>query len=76
MHSSTAHARKYRDDDQDRLARRLETEALNELHLFLAYAYRLGYHKMLIFPYRPGAHRPAPQPPPQVQPAEPVIPDR
>ncbi len=76
MHSSTAHARKYRDDDQDRLARRLETEALNELHLFLAYAYRLGYHKMLIYPYRPGAHRPAPQPPPQVQPAEPVIPDR
>jgi hypothetical protein len=76
LHDSTAHARRYRDDDQARLARRLETEALNELHLFLAYAYRLGYHKMLIYPYRPGAHRPAPQPPPQVQPAEPVIPDR
>ena len=76
MHSSTAYGRKYSDDDHDRLARRLETEALNELHLFLAYAYRLGYHKMLIFPYRPGAHRPVPQPPPQVQPAEPATPDR
>ena len=76
MHASTAHARKYADDDHDRLARRLETDALTELHLFLAYAYRLGYHKMLVYPYRPGAHRPAPQPPPQVQPAEPVTPDR
>jgi hypothetical protein len=76
MHSSTAYGRKYTDDDHDRLARRLETEALNELHLFLAYAYRLGYHKMLIFPFRPGAHRPVPQPPPQVQPAEPATPDR
>jgi hypothetical protein len=76
MHPSTAHARKYRDDDQARLARRLETEALNELHLFLAYAYRLGYHKMLVYPFRPGANRPEAQPPPQAQPAEPVIPDR
>ena len=76
MHASTAHARKYTDDDQARLARRLETEALNELHLFLAYAYRLGYHKMLIYPFRPGAHRSEPQPPPQVQPAEPLTPDR
>ena len=76
LHASTAHARKYSDDDQDRLARRLETEALNELNLFLAYAYRLGYHKMLIYPFRPGAHRPAPQPPPKVQPVEPVTPDR
>jgi len=76
MHSSTAYGRKYSDDDHDRLARRLETDALTELHLFLAYAYRLGYHKMLVYPYRPGAHRPAPQPPPQVQPAEPVTPDR
>ena len=45
-------------------------------HLFLAYAYRLGYHKMLIYPFRPGAHRPAPQPPPKVQPVEPVTPER
>jgi hypothetical protein len=76
MHSSTQLGRRYGDDDQERLARRLETEALNELHLFLAYAYRLGYHKMLVYPYRPGAHRPQAQPPPRVQPAEPVTPDR
>ena len=75
LHPSTPLGRKYSDEDPDRLARRLETEALNELHLFLAYAYRLGYHKMLIYPYRPGAHRPEAQPPPQAQPAEPMAPD-
>ena len=36
----------------------LETEALNELNLFLSYAYRHGYHDMLIYPFRPSAHRP------------------
>ena len=41
MHASTQHVRKYAGDDLP-LARRLETEALNELHLFLAYVYRLG----------------------------------
>ena len=76
LHSATQHARKYRDHDQARLARRLETEALNELNLFLAYAYRLGYHKMLVYPFRPGAHRPEAQPPPKAQPAEPMAPDR
>jgi hypothetical protein len=76
LHPATRHDRKYRDDDQARLARRLESDALNELNLFLAYAYRLGYHKMLVYPYRPGANRPEPQPPPQVEPAEPVSPDR
>jgi hypothetical protein len=70
-HPSTQHVRKYNDDDLLRLAERLEVEALNELHLFLAYAYRLGYHKMLVYPYRPGAHRHPPQP----RPAEPVSPD-
>ena len=40
-----------------RLADRLETEALNELHLFLAYLYRLGYHTMLIYPFRPSIKR-------------------
>ena len=44
-------------------------EALNELHLFLAYAYRLGYYTMLIYPFRPGAYRLASQP------AEPMTPD-
>jgi hypothetical protein len=57
MHPSTEHMRTYNDDDLPRLARRLETEALNELHLFLAYVYRLGYHKMLIYPFRPSAQR-------------------
>ena len=52
-HSSTQHIRAFNDDDLLRLARRLESEALNELHLFLAYAYRLGYQKMLIYPFRP-----------------------
>ncbi len=61
MHSSTRHIRKYADDDLLRLVRRLETEALNELHLFLAYVYRLGYHKLLNYPFRPSAQR-APRP--------------
>jgi hypothetical protein len=63
--SMVRHTRAYHDDYD-----RLETEALNELNLFLAHAYRLGYHKMLVYPFRPGAHRP------QVQAAEPVTPDR
>jgi hypothetical protein len=69
MHPSTQHARKYSGDDPARTARRLETEALNELNLFLAYAYRHGYHTMLIYPFRPCAHRP------EAQPAEPMTPD-
>jgi hypothetical protein len=69
MHPSTQNMRKYADDDLPRLARRLETEALNELHLFLAYVYRLGYHKLLIYPFRPSAHRMP------VRRAEPTVPD-
>jgi len=69
-HPSTQDSRKYSDDDPPRLARRLESDALNELDLFLAYAYRLGYHDMLVYPFRPGAHRA--QPPPQARPAEPI----
>ncbi len=57
MHPGTQHTRKYADDDLPKLARRLETEALNELQLFLAYVYRLGHHTLLIYPYRPSAHR-------------------
>jgi hypothetical protein len=55
LHPSTQNTRKYSDHDLPRLARRLEAEALNELHLFLAYVYRLGYHKLLIYPFRPTA---------------------
>jgi hypothetical protein len=74
LHSSTQSGRRYEDPDQARLARRLESEALNELNLFLTYAYRHGYHKMLIYPFRPGAHRPVARPP-QPLPAEPMTPD-
>jgi hypothetical protein len=55
-HPATQHLRGPNDEDLPRLARRLETEALNELSLFLGYAYRLGYHKLLIFPFRPSVH--------------------
>jgi hypothetical protein len=69
LHPSTQLGRRYSEDDPARTARRLETEALNELNLFLAYAYRLGYHTMLVYPYRPSAHRAA------ARPAQPMTPD-
>ncbi|MGH3198926.1 MAG: hypothetical protein ACRDOH_17465 [Streptosporangiaceae bacterium] len=56
-HACTRNVRAYADDDLPRLARRLENDALNELNLFLALVYRLGYHKLLIYPFRPSAHR-------------------
>jgi hypothetical protein len=68
-HPSTQHIRGYAGGDLDRLASRLEVEALNELHLFLAYAYRLGYQNMLIYPFRPSAQRA------RVQRAEPTAPE-
>jgi hypothetical protein len=64
-HPSTAQFRKYTIDDLPRLASRLETEAMNELYLFLARAYRLGFHTMLIYPIRAEAQMrtsPAPRP--------------
>lgn len=57
MHPSTRDLRRYAGEDTERLARRLESEALNELNLYLAYLYRLGHHKLLIYPFRPSAHR-------------------
>jgi hypothetical protein len=57
MHPSTQHTRKFTDDDLPQLASRLESDALNELNLFLAYIYRLGHHKLLIYPFRPSVHR-------------------
>ena len=62
MHPATQNTRKYSVDDLPRLASRLEVEAQNELHLFLAYVYRLGYHKLLIYPFRPPAVRAQAQP--------------
>ena len=76
LHPSTQGIRTLSEDDLLRLARRLESDALNELNLFLAYAYRLGYHNMLIYPSRWGVLRPEAQPPPQAQPAAPVAPER
>ena len=56
-HPSTQHIRKYAEDDLPRLARRMESDASSELNLFLAYVYRLGYHKLLIYPFRPTVYR-------------------
>jgi hypothetical protein len=55
-HPATRDARKYATGDPDRLARRLRSEAENELNLMLAYLYRLGYRKLLIY----GGLRPMP----------------
>jgi len=72
-HPSTQHLPDiagYTEEDLERLGLRLETEALNELHLYLAYVYRLGYHKLLIYPFRPpNARRP------RVPRAEPTAPE-
>lgn len=56
MHPSIP-VRDYPDDDRARLARRLESDALSELHQFLNRVYQLGYHKLLIYPLRPSADR-------------------
>jgi hypothetical protein len=52
-HPSTRDFGKYAPDDLPRLSDRLEIEAQNELYLFLAYVYRLGFHNLLIYPIRP-----------------------
>jgi hypothetical protein len=49
--------RNYADDDLPQLASRLESDALNELNLFLGYIYHLGHYKLLIYPFRPSAQR-------------------
>jgi hypothetical protein len=52
-HPATERIRDVADESLPLLARRLHSDALNELHLFLALVYRLGYHKLLIYPFRP-----------------------
>jgi hypothetical protein len=52
-HPSTRDFGRYTAGDLRELAERLETEAQNELYLFLAYVYRLGFHNLLIYPIRP-----------------------
>ena len=54
-HPSTRDSHRYGADDLEYLADRLESEAQNELYLFLAQVYRLGFHKLLIYPHRPPA---------------------
>jgi hypothetical protein len=56
-HPSTQNLRRRSADELPRLARRMESDAINELDLFLAAVYRLGYHKLLIYPFRPSVHR-------------------
>lgn len=58
-HPSTSSTGKYDTADLPRLARRPQSEAENELHLLLAWVYRRGHHKLLIYPFRPP---PAPHP--------------
>jgi hypothetical protein len=52
-HPSTRDSGKYTPYDLPYLADRLESEAQNELFLFLAQVYRLGFHRLLIYPLRP-----------------------
>jgi hypothetical protein len=66
-HASTASTHKYDASDLPHLARRLQGEVENELHLLLASVYRRGYHKLLIYPFRAppptrAKHRPSPGP--------------
>jgi len=56
-HPSTSDTHKYDVGDPPRLARRLQAEAQNELHLFLSSVYRHGHHKLLIYPFRPPSPR-------------------
>lgn len=56
MHPSMQ-VRTYPDNDLRWLARRLESDAQGELRQFLDRVYQLGYHKMLIYPFRPSANR-------------------
>jgi hypothetical protein len=67
-HPSTSNPGKYDTGDPRQLTRRLQGEAENELHLLLAWAYRRGQHRLLIYPFRPSPaphprHRPGPPEP-------------
>jgi hypothetical protein len=56
-HESTRDIGPCTDEELAILAERLRCDAENELSLFLAYLYRLGHHKLLIYPFRPSVHR-------------------
>jgi hypothetical protein len=74
MHPSTGHIRSYTDDDLLQLARRLETEALSELHFVLTYVYRhastrFRYIRLPVYTFAPpisrAQARPSSGPPPR-----------
>jgi hypothetical protein len=73
-HPSTQNIRDFTDDYLIAKAERLESDAETELGLFLSCAYQQGYHKMLVYPFRPDPPRPG-APPPRTEAAEPVTPD-
>jgi hypothetical protein len=72
QHPSTREFRDVTEDDLPELARRLKHYALNELNLFLAYSYRIGYYNMFIYPTRPEPRPPKAKPPSKAEPAEPA----
>jgi hypothetical protein len=72
QHPSTQHIRTFTDDDLIWLAKRLESDAESELRQFLSRAYQLGYHKMLVYPFRPDPPAPG-APPPRAEPVEPPV---
>ena len=59
--STEQHTGHYSEDELLVMARRLESDALNELNLFLVQIYHLGYYDLLIYPFRPGAQRSRPR---------------
>ena len=80
-HPSTSNTGKNDTGDLPRLTRRLQSEAENELHLLLAWAYRRGHHKLLIYPFRPPPaphhrHRPGPPEPGPPEPGRPPASER
>jgi hypothetical protein len=56
-HAATKRMGVYAGMNFERLAERLMSDAKSELNLYLDCIYHLGYHKLLIYPFRPGAHR-------------------
>jgi hypothetical protein len=56
-HQATRDIEVYQTRDLAYLADRLRADAENELHLMLASAYRHGYRKLLVYPFRPPRER-------------------
>lgn len=56
-HPSTADQHQFAVGDLELLSRRLRTEAEHELDMLLDFVYRCGFHKLLIYPFRPTRRR-------------------